>query len=280
MKNLKLIVLCFVFSNVSGQVYKGQNLYGGRNALSFFMLSNQADKDLEIDLTKYLEGFGKVSAPEKNIKRLERIKDSGFSDDIVAVDVVFESNKKFQKLCFFFLDKDLKVLSPFQIRDREVIEFVEGFQRITLKNLEVKLAQENIKLAESNLADAKKSQSKIEKSLENNLKEQEKLGKKLDSTPEMLTKVLSEKEEIVGELYSEKEAEVDAKTKGDLEKASTKKEKEIQKIQKDKEKAETKLSKKEVEFDTLKDNLFKAKALVKSIESVLKDATVVLDGLK
>jgi predicted nucleic acid-binding Zn-ribbon protein len=53
-----------------------------------------------------------------------------------------------------------------------------------------------------------------------------------------------------------------------------------QKIQKEKAKAETKLSKKETEFDALKDELFQAKAMVKSLESVLKDANTVLINLK
>ncbi|OYU65461.1 MAG: hypothetical protein CFE22_13700 [Cytophagaceae bacterium BCCC1] len=280
MKNLLILFLFIGNITVSAQIHKGQNLYHGSHEHAYFLFSNQVEKDLEDDLTEYFQGLGKVSNPEKRVVRLEKLKNNEISNDLEAIDVVFESNKKFQKLSFFFIDKDSDVLSAFQINDRYALELVEGFQKFTLKNLEMKLAKENIKYAEANLADAKKDQSKIEKSLESNLKDQEKLGKKLDATPEMLTKALSEKEEIVGELYSEKEAEVDTKTKEDLEKASTKKEKEILKIQKEKEKAETKLSKKESEFDVLKDNLFKAKASVRSFEAILKDATEVLADLK
>lgn len=280
MKNLLILFLFIGNITVSAQIHKGQNLYHGSHEHAYFLFSNQVEKDLEDDLTAYFQGLGKVSNPEKRVVRLEKLKNNEISNDLEAIDVVFESNKKFQKLSFFFIDKDSDVLSAFQINDRYALELVEVFQKFTLKNLEMKLAKENIKYAEANLADAKKDQSKIEKSLESNLKDQEKLGKKLDATPEMLTKALSEKEEIVGELYSEKEAEVDTKTKEDLEKASTKKEKEILKIQKEKEKAETKLSKKESEFDVLKDNLFKAKALVRSFEAILKDATEVLADLK
>lgn len=280
MKNLLILFFLIGSFTVSAQIHKGQNLYHGSHEHAYFLFSNQPEKDLEVDLAEYLVGLGKVSFPDKHVIRLEKLKNNEISDDLEAIDVVFESNKKFQKLSFFFVDKDSDVLSAFQVKDRYALELVEGFQKFTLKNLEMKLAKENIKFAEANLADAKKDQSKIEKSLESNLKEQEKLGKKLDASPEMLTKALSEKEEIVGALYSDSESESDKKAKEELEKASNKKEKEIQKIQKDKEKAETKLSKKEAEFDTLKDNLFKAKALVKSFESVLKDATVVLEGLK
>ncbi|MCF8325007.1 MAG: hypothetical protein K9I84_08615 [Leadbetterella sp.] len=280
MKNLLILSLFIGSMTVSAQIHKGQNLYHGSHEHAYFLFSNQAEKDLEDDLTEYLQGIGKVANPEKHVFRVDKLKSNDISVDLKAIDVVFESNKKFQKLSFFFIDNDSDVLSVFQIKDRYALELVEGFQKFTLKNLEMKLAKENIKYAEANLADAKKDQSKIEKSLESNLKDQEKLGKKLDATPEILTKALSEKEEIVGELYREKEAEVDTKAKEDLEKASTKKEKEILKIQKEKEKAESKLSKKESEFDVLKDNLFKAKALVRSMEAILKDATEVLSDLK
>jgi hypothetical protein len=280
MKNLLILFLCIGTITVSAQIHKGQNLYHGSHENSFFLFSNQAEKDLEDDLTEYFQAIGKISNPEKHVFRVEKLKNNEISVDLKAIDVVFESNKKFQKLSFFFLDRDFAVLSAFQIKDRYALELVEEFQKFTLKNLEMKLAKENIKFADANLADAKKDQAKIEKSLESNLKDQEKLGKKLDATPEMLTKALSEKEEIVGELYSEKETEVDIKIKEDLEKASTKKEKEILKIQKEKEKAESKLSKKEKEFDVLKDELFKAKALVRSMEAILKDASEVLNELK
>lgn len=280
MKNLLILFLTVGSFSVSAQIHKGQNLYRGSHEHSYFLFSNQAEKDVEDDLAEYFQGLGKVSNTEKNVVRLEKFKNNEISSDLEAIDVVFESNKKFQKLSFFFIDNDSDVLSSFQIKDRYALELVEGFQKFTLKNLEMKLAKENIKYAEANLADAKKSQLKIEKSLESNLKDQEKLGKKLDATPEMLTKALSEKEEIVGELYSEKETAVDTKTKENLEKASTKKEKEILKIQKEKEKDENKLSKKESDFDVLKGDLFKAKALVKSMEAILKDATEVLADLK
>jgi hypothetical protein len=280
MKNLTIAVLCMFFSQLSAQVYEGQNIHGGRNGLSYFMFSNQEEKDLQKDLEDFLKNYGKVTKPQKNLIRVEKIKTEELPTEVSTVDVVFESNKRLLKLNFFFQDKNQEPLSSFQLKKREATTFVEQFQKFTLANLEAKLAVENVKFVESNLSDAKKDQSKIEKSLESNLKEQEKLGKKLDASPEMLTKALSEKEEIVGSLYTENDTEVDKKAKEELEKASTKKEKEIQKIQKDKEKAESKLSKKETEFDNLKNELFKAKSLVKSLESVLKDAQAVVDALK
>lgn len=280
MKILTILIFCLFLTKLTAQVYQGQNLHGGSNGLSYFMFSNQDEKDLEKDLEGYLKNFGKTTKPAKNIIRLEKIKKSDFPDELETIDVIFENNKKIQKISFFFLDKNLDILSSLKLKEGEATDFVEQFKKFTIGKLEIKLAQENVRMVESNLNDAKKDQSKIEKSLESNLKDQEKLGKKLDSSPEMLTKVLSEKEEIVGALYNETEIAADKNTKEELEKASGKKEKEIQKIQKEKAKAETKLSKKETEFDALKDELFQAKAMVKSLESVLKDANTVLINLK
>jgi chromosome segregation ATPase len=280
MKILTILIFCLFFTKLTAQVYQGQNLHGGSNGLSYFMFSNQDEKDLEKDLEGYLKNFGKTTKPAKNIIRLEKIKKSDFPEELETIDVIFENNKKIQKISFFFLDKNLEILSSLKLKEGEATDFVEQFKKFTIGKLEIKLAQENVRMVESNLNDAKKDQSKIEKSLESNLKDQEKLGKKLDSSPEMLTKVLSEKEEIVGALYNETEIAADKNAKEELEKASSKKEKEIQKIQKEKAKAETKLSKKETEFDALKDELFQAKAMVKSLESVLKDANTVLINLK
>jgi chromosome segregation ATPase len=280
MKILTILIFCLFFTKLTAQVYQGQNLHGGSNGLSYFIFSNQDEKDLEKDLEGYLKNFGKTTKPAKNIIRLEKIKKSDFPEELETIDVIFENNKKIQKISFFFLDKNLEILSSLKLKEGEATDFVEQFKKFTIGKLEIKLAQENVRMVESNLNDAKKDQSKIEKSLESNLKDQEKLGKKLDSSPEMLTKVLSEKEEIVGALYNETEIAADKNAKEELEKASSKKEKEIQKIQKEKAKAETKLSKKETEFDALKDELFQAKAMVKSLESVLKDANTVLINLK
>ncbi|CAN1575472.1 hypothetical protein MCERE19_03760 [Spirosomataceae bacterium] len=280
MKILTILIFCLFFTKLTAQVYQGQNLHGGSNGLSYFMFSNQDEKDLEKDLEGYLKNFGKTTKPAKNIIRLEKIKKSDFPEELETIDVIFENNKKIQKISFFFLDKNLEILSSLKLKEGEATDFVEQFKKFTIGKLEIKLAQENVRMVESNLNDAKKDQFKIEKSLESNLKDQEKLGKKLDSSPEMLTKVLSEKEEIVGALYNETEIAADKNAKEELEKASSKKEKEIQKIQKEKAKAETKLSKKETEFDALKDELFQAKAMVKSLESVLKDANTVLINLK
>lgn len=272
-------VLSLFFTKVSAQVYQGQNILNGKNETSYFIFSNQPEKDLEKDLEEYLKNYGKVSRPSKYTTRVEKIKSDDLPQDISSIDVVLENTKSIQKLNFFFLNKNQEPVTSLELKRREATNFVEQFQKLTLAKLEIKLAQENVKLAESNLSDAKKEQSKIEKSLESNLKDQEKLGKKLDTSPELLTKALSEKEEIVESLFTESEAELDKKAKSELEKASTKKEKEIKKIKKEQERNKSKLDKKENDFNQLRQELFKSKAFVKANEIVLKDAIEVVKSM-
>jgi hypothetical protein len=277
---MKILVYFLIISSyltANAQVYKSSNLHKGSAKSSFFMVSNQDEKDLSKDLEDYLIGFGKVSALEKHTKRLEKLKDLNIGNDLTYIDIAVLGTKKMGKIVFFFLDKDEKALSAVKMKEKEAIVFIENFQKFTLKNLEEDLLKENLKLAQDHFEDAKKYLSKIEKSLEGNLKEQEKLGKKLDSSPEKLTKALSEKEEIVSELFSETEKE---KTRIELEKASAKKEKEIARIQKEKEKTETKLGKKEREFDALKDDLFDAKNKLKASSLVFEDAKKTLENFK
>ena len=283
MKKLNF-TLAFVFvslvSLAQSSVLKGYNLHQGTHKGSYFIFVNQDNKELEENLSGFLNNYGKVTNISKNTIRVEKLKGNQISENLEIIDVVTESTKKLQKICFFFLDRDENELNGFEIKDTKARAFIEDFQNHCLKNLDSKLAQENVKQTEEDLNSARRNQTKIEKALENNLKEQEKLGKKLDSTPELLTKALAEKEEIVGKLYSSDSTSIEKKDNSELAKASTKKEKEISKIQKEKEKAETKLSKKEADFEDLKNELFKAKAFVRSMELVAKDAKSALNGLR
>ena len=102
MKILTILIFCLFFTKLTAQVYQGQNLHGGSNGLSYFMFSNQDEKDLEKDLEGYLKNFGKTTKPAKNIIRLEKIKKSDFPEELETIDVIFENNKKIQKISFFF----------------------------------------------------------------------------------------------------------------------------------------------------------------------------------
>jgi hypothetical protein len=262
------VVLMQVASQAQSTVFKGASFYANTDNASYYVLSTIDDKELSKYAEKWLDSYGKVTKLEKYNYKLDKIKGNKWSDELGSIEVQIKSLKRAQKVIFFFLDKNGKVLSQADMRDQDAFEFIESYNQFCLRNEEVKLANANYENTKDELSDANKDFNKFQKNLEKNLKEQEKLGKKLDASPEAMSKVLSEKEEIVGQIVGDN---VDPKTTEDLNKASTNKEKEIQKIKKEKEKTESKLSKKEAEFDVIKNDLMQAKRNIKSFEAILKD---------
>jgi hypothetical protein len=262
------VVLMQVASQAQSTVFKGASFYANTDNASYYVLSTIDDKELSKYAEKWLDSYGKVTKLEKYNYKLDKIKGNKWSDELGSIEVQIKSLKRAQKVIFFFLDKNGKVLSQADMRDQDAFEFIESYNQFCLRSEEVKLANANYENTKDELSDANKDFNKFQKNLEKNLKEQEKLGKKLDASPEAMSKVLSEKEEIVGQIVGDN---VDPKTTEDLNKASTNKEKEIQKIKKEKEKTESKLSKKEAEFDVIKNDLMQAKRNIKSFEAILKD---------
>ena len=272
MKKLLFIIFTAFAGPLTAQVYVAKNMHNGVEKRSYAVLSEQESKTLTDDLEKYLGQFGKVVKPAKNIYRIQNLKGNTVSTDLNYIDVVSKSTKKLEKLEFFFLNDAHNALNDHEINPGGPEKFVQEFIDFSRKNQQTRLLAENLSLAEEELKEAKKELGKTEKSIESNLKEQQKLGKKLDSSPELMAKAMSEKEEIVTRLSTDSTQVLDDKAKTDLSKASQKKDKEISKLQKEAEKAESKLEKKEKELEELKSELSEAKQKVKSLEKVVEDA--------
>ena len=278
---LTLILFLLSFSRIYAQstVFIGENLHQNESKVSFYLLLNQDDKEIISDLKEYVKSNGKLIETAKNTYRLDKVNLPKISESVKAIDIKLESTKQLQKVIFFFLDVNNVEVGSLTLNQKAAEKFVFDFGVFIQKSLTLKLSNIDLKSIGLKVSDTKQLINKIEKQLENNLKDQEKLGKKLDSSPELLTKALTEKEEIVGKLYNENASEIDAKKEEDLKKASTKKEKEIVKIQKDKDKALTKLEKKEKEFDELKSELFSAKGMLKYLDRIYADAKENLETL-
>lgn len=272
MRKILLAALITLSNSLMAQVYVGTNLHNGEEKRSYALLTQQDSKELIDDLEKYLGQYGKVSKPGKNMYRIQNLKGNTVSTDLNYIDVVAKSSKKLEKLEFFFLNDAHNALSDNELNPGGAEKFVQEFINYTQSQVQARLRAENVSLAEDELKDAKKDLGKVEKSIENNLKEQQKLGKKLDSSPELMAKAMSEKEVIVTQLSTDSTAILDEKAKTELSKASQKKDKEITKLQKEADKAEDKLAKKEKELEELKNELNQAKRKVKSLETVVIDA--------
>lgn len=280
-KFLTLILFCISFSLIYGQnpVFIGENMHQDESKVSFYLLLNLDERDILSDLKEFIKPNGKLIETTKNIYRLDKVTLPKILESINAIDIKLESSKQFIKVIFFFLDVNNVAVGSLALNQKAAENYVFDFGVFTQKNLTLKLSNIDLKSIAVKVSDAKQLINKIEKQLENNLKEQEKLGKKLDASPELLTKALTEKEDIVGKLYNDNSSEIDSKKEEDLKKASTKKEKEITKIQKDKDKALTKLEKKEKEFDVLKSELFITKGALKYLDRIYTDAKENLETL-
>ncbi|NBA85762.1 hypothetical protein GVN16_08330 [Emticicia sp. CRIBPO] len=258
-----------LFANAQSTVLQGLTLIQDKPTDAQYVLLHIDQKDVSAEVKKYLTEFGKVVESPKNHFKVDNPRSVGVSDHLSSIMAKVEEYKDLTKVYFIFMGNGNKPLEKAETDEYKSALFVEKFGVMAYKNLEIRLGELDIKQAEENYNDAQKNVKKIEKSLESNLKDQEKLGKKLDASPEAMTKLLSEKEEITKKMYGDNETLVDNSTEEELKKAALKKEKEIVKNQKDKEKTTSKLEKKENDFNELKNNLFEAKARLKNAEVIL-----------
>jgi hypothetical protein len=277
MNNLKtfLFATILLFSEslfAQASVLTSQNIYNGQIADSYYILLNQDSKDIYEDLKSFGKLTGRLSEVRKNQYRIDKLNEKDISTKLNLVDIVFDGSKKHQKIIFYFLDNKQTPLSLNDLNDKYTTIFVRNFAELNQHNLDVRLANIDIKMIEDQVADARKLVAKTEKQLESNLKDQEKLGKKLDSSPDQLSKAVTEKEELIGKIYTDTNTVADPNTEKDFKRASDKKEKEIVKIQKEKEKAMSKLGKKESDFDELRKELVFNKTNLKDLEAILLKA--------
>ena len=269
-KSLIILFFSILSLQLSAQIYIGDNVHNNENKRSYSILSVMNDKDLNQSLEEYLGKFGKIQKPEKTIYRITKFKNN-ISSDLSSIDVIAKSNKNFSKLEFFFLNDAGNALTDFELNKGEAEKFVNGFLDYLDESVEKKLIKENIANAESELKEAEKNMAKIRKAIENNLKAQEKLGKKLDSSPELLADAMAQRDDLNAQLSSSLDS-LDEKSISKLNKASDKKDKEISKIEKQAQKAEKDLGKKEDELEGLKKDMTQAKQVLSAYQKALVDA--------
>ncbi len=266
---LLFVILAALSGMAQSTVLQGLALLDDRPSEARYVLLHIDQKDVNNEVKKYLTEFGKVVESQRNNFRVENPRSLNISDKLASVIVRVEEYKDLTKVYFFLLDKDKKTLGKSDLNDYRVAGFVENFAILANKNMEIRLGELDVKQAEEHYNLTLRNLKKVEKSLETNLKDQEKLGKKLDASPEEMARLIAEKEEITKKMYDDQETEIVQSTEEDLKKAAQKKEKEILKTQKEKEKNRSKLEKKEADFEKLRNELFDAKGRLKHAESIL-----------
>lgn len=271
MKLLNIIIAClFAFTSQGQQIFSSLELENDEPKIAFYIFVKGDPKDLSDDISTYLNSNGKVKE-QNETKYVELNNGLGQSELVnkIAIDLI--ENKNYNKLVFFFLDNDEVALGQGAVRDQDREEFIYGLYDLIRKNEEARLVKDDLELAESNKNDAEKEKNKIEKSIERNLRDQEKLGKKLDASPEEISKLINEKNTVLQQKLTgaeDNEVEVDLEK---LDKELSKAEKEIIKQKKKAKKNSSKLVQRERQLEDLSKELFAAQNYLRKMEEILRD---------
>jgi hypothetical protein len=219
-----------------------------------------------------MNSFGRVSEVEKNRYSITKFKQQSVSDNELTIESKINEMDGFTKIFCVVEGTSKRNLSE-QAFDNLLLDFAADAQYREL----ARLAESDLEEAENYLKDSERNQKKIERSLESNLKSQEKYGKYLDESPENMVSLLDEKKSIVDQQINN---DLDENQAEALAKEATRKEKEISKNRRNEAKYAKRLDRKETEFDKLRNELFAAKRTVTTAEELVSAKKMILVDLK
>jgi hypothetical protein len=285
MKKLAFLIL---FSIASLQVANAQHilsssiLYENEVHPSSYIFIPSESKKLENEWKTYLSKVGKVSESKGQVT--VNVQSSDISRQLDRVISYIQDYKSFSGVQLILLDDNGRSLAPDQINTSALERLLFDFYDLAYFNQEVSMAEEDLALSQKVYDDAEKSKSRAERNLANNLKAQEKLGKKLDATPEKLAELIQEKDDVYQQqLQNANDAnsnDVIVPADETLAKEYTKTEKKLLKTKNTSERNASKLEKKEEEYTKLIEELLLArKDLMKAI-LIFESKKLVLQDLK
>jgi hypothetical protein len=237
-------------------------------------------KVVENDWKTYLSKTGEVSEEKGQFtSQIESNKISRSLDKIVSY---VQDYKSFSAVYVILLDENGRSLAADEINVQALEILLYEFYDVAYFNQEVRMTEADLELAQKLNDDAEKAESRAERNLAANLRAQEKLGKKLDETPEKLSEIIQEKNEVYQKLL-QKDGNDETQTveaDGELEKEFAKKEKILLKTKSTEKRKSNKLSKKEAEFEELTNKLLAARSDLSKAIQVLESKKLVLQDLK
>lgn len=251
-------------SSMAQYVISGADVLDGKISNGYYMLLKIDNKHIQKEWKDYLEQFGRVTESSKGNFILTKFRDKNIASAELTIYSKISDFKDFTKVFCVVEESNFDTENENFMNMTSMKNFFEDFYEIAQFNELVRLATLDLEESKLLLKDAETDQKRIEKSLENNLEIQEKLGRSLDQSPAEMVRIIEEKQVILNEQLKNENDE-------ELKKKATAKEKQIVKTQKKQVKNEKKLIKKEEEFDTLKDKLFEAKRQVKFAEELVSE---------
>jgi hypothetical protein len=272
-KTLSAFAFLFVTNlAVCQTVLHGRDILDGELKEGYYLLLKIDGKTLSSEWEDYMNTFGRVSEVEKNRYSITKFRQQAVSDDELTIESKVNEMGEFAKI-FCVIESANKRNVNKQAFDNLLLDFAADAQYREL----ARLAESDLEEAEGYLKDSERNQKKRERSLESNLKSQEKYGKYLDESPENMVSLLDEKKSIVDQQVN---SDLDESQAGALAKEATRKEKEISKNRRNEAKYEKRLDKKETEFDELRDELFAAKRAVATAKELVSAKKMILADLK
>ncbi len=237
-------------------------------------------KVVENDWKTYLSKTGEVSEEKGQFtSQIESNKISRSLDKIVSY---VQDYKSFSAVYVILLDENGRSLAADEINVQALEILLYEFYDVAYFNQEVRMTEADLELAQKLNDDAEKAESRAERNLAANLRAQEKLGKKLDETPEKLSEIIQEKNEVYQKLL-QKDGNDETQTveaDGELEKEFAKKEKKLIQTKSTEKRKSNKLSKKVAEFEELTNKLLAARSDLSKAIQVLESKKLVLQDLK
>ncbi len=271
-KILVLLALLFTTPVFSQTVIHGDDILDGELKVGYYFLLKIDGKVLADEWKDYLTSYGRVAEVERNRYSLTKFKQQLISGEELRIESKISEFDDFTKLFCV-----VEGVSNRDFNERAFDEFLLDFAQDAQYRELVRLAGIDLTESESYLQDSQRGQKKIERSLENNLKTQEKYGKYLDESPEKMVSLLEEKKSIVEKQI---DTNLDNQQAETLNKEARRKEKEISKNKNNEAKYAKRLQQKEDEFDKLKASLFAAKRTVAIAEELVSAKKAVLADLK
>jgi len=275
MKKIALLIIAFASSANAQHILRSSILFDNEVHPNIYIFIPSAAKTLEKDWKTYLSKTGKVSEDKDQIT--VNVKSSDISRDLTRIISFILDYKSFSAVQVILLDENGRSLAADQINTSALERMFYNFYDLAYFNQEVIMAETDLSFAEKIFNEAEKAKSRVERNLASNLKAQEKLGKKLDETPEKLSEIIQEKDAVYQKLLQNENAE--APVDENFEKEFSKTEFKLLKTKSISERKAKKLKKKKEEFIKISDELFVARQdLIKST-LVLESKKVVLQDL-
>lgn len=249
------------------KIYNSLEMHNGEPEEALYIFLTADEKLVSELVPQYYKSFGDF---KENTITFENSSD--IHPDLKYTDIIITEGKEYSKISYFFYDDKEQAIPGSELDQEATNSFIYDFYDLVISSQEKSLISNDVAIAQEAADKTAKEIKKLKRSIERNLRDQEKLGKKLDATPEELTNLIEKKNSL---LQDKLELEVSIPdsvsiSKEAMDKQMGKAEKAIVKKQKQSDKDAARLEKKETQLEDLTQDLLDAQSLDRKLQKVLQ----------